>query len=1374
MLSNVTMMIFKNHFNFSWNVFFFILLLFFGLPLLMCRNADHYYRHSGYQYFTNFTVETEGLQPQNWAILQDQRGLIYVANHRGVAQYDGVSWRVFDVPNRTVRSLAVDEGGTVYVGGENEIGLLTADSKGTLAYVSLLDHIDEGQRNFGSVWKAHSAGEMIYFRTSKYLFSWNSLSKKMAAWEARKRFTGSFTAGDQFFIQQENLGLMQVVKGSLRLVPGTEDLAEKRIYMMASFDDQRVLMGCRSHGFYLYDGAATVPFPTEVDGYLEEKQLYHGIGLSQTPGDFALATLQGGLLVIDKKGRRKHIFDKAWGLQDEDVKYVFEDSSGNLWLALNNGISRIEYASPISLYDQRSGLPGLVLSVVRHGRGPASQLYVGTTDGLYSFGAGNKFRPVPGVANYCWSLLCLNDFVIAATSSGVFQVKNGVGRKVNDLPAFVLHRSAREANRIWVGELRGLVWLHAPPKNGRHRGRWAVERVIKGINQGIRSMAEGPAGSLWLGTSAEGVLRVDFPGGLVTRYNTDHGLPRGEANVFRAAGHIMVGTDRGLFRFSREKNGFIPDSTLGEVFADGTRNVFRLAEDRHKNIWFHSRRRNFQAVPWPDGTYLINRQPFLRLPKVQVNAIYPDPGGDIVWFATHNGLIRYDTTVKKSYRPDFFALIRRVLINGSLVFDGCRRSAPLSPVIDYRQRNIRFAFAAPFFEAETQTRYHVYLEGYDEEWSPWSGETRKDYTNLDAGSYRFRLQAQNVYGSMSREDVFPFRVLPPWYRTWWAYLVYASLLFLGVYVVVRWRSSKLVREKQRLEQIVDDRTREIKEKNRQLEEQSGKLKEMDRVKSRFFANISHEFRTPLTLIMGPLEQLLSGSGDTYLRERVNLALRNSRRLLSLINQLLDLAKLDSGKLQLRASRQDIIPFLKGLVGSFESLVQQKKLALSFHSPEEEMFLYFDPEKLERVVGNLVANALKFTPAGGKVAVRAKRVSSPSGGFLQGFVEIGVSDTGVGIPENQLPHIFDRFYQAGGTVPPEGRHQQGGSGIGLALVKELVSLHRGKIEVQSRQGEGTAFFIRLPLGAGHLKPEETVGETEHIPAQAHDYMEREPMEEDVEPDPADAEEACGKGEDMEKDVILVVEDNADVRQYIREPLQRDYTVVEAADGREGIDKACQIIPDLIISDVMMPEVDGFQLCDVLKKDVKTSHIPIILLTARASEESVIAGLKTGADDYITKPFNTKIMATRIKNLIDLRRLLQERIQREMMLQPEEIAVSSLDREFMKELKAAIEGNMSEPEFNIERLARAMTMGQATLNRKIRALTGESTNQFIQSYRLKRAAQLLKANFGNVTEVAFEVGFSSSSYFTRCFKEKFHQLPHAFQAAESGGAQTPVNP
>ncbi|MCP5050995.1 MAG: response regulator, partial [bacterium] len=570
----------------------------------------------------------------------------------------------------------------------------------------------------------------------------------------------------------------------------------------------------------------------------------------------------------------------------------------------------------------------------------------------------------------------------------------------------------------------------------------------------------------------------------------------------------------------------------------------------------------------------------------------------------------------------------------------------------------------------------------------------------------------------------------------------------------------------RLNLEIDERKQaqqKLGESEKKYRETAEKLKEMDQVKSRFFANISHEFRTPLTLIMGPLEQMLSsGPGENH-REDLHMALRNSQRLLNLINQLLDLSKLESGRMTLQASKQNVIHFLKGVSGSFESLVIKMKLDLTFHSDLQDIPLYFEAVKLEQVIVNLIANAVKFTPAGGKIAVTAVVHDKKGEGYPSGYLQISVSDTGVGIPSDQLPFIFDRFYQADGYFSHQHKHK--GSGIGLALAKELVTLHHGNIEVTSREGKGsgTEFTIRLPLGKDHLKPGDII--EDDLPALAYESKAAVAEEFEIQNSAQETKEKHMETMTNGRDVILVVEDNPDVRKFIRGPLEAKYTVIEASDGEEGIQKARKVIPDLIISDVMMPRKDGYQLCQTLKTDIKTSHIPIVLLTAKASEGSVMEGLETGADDYITKPFNTQILLTRIGNLIGLRRQLQETIRREMMLRPTEIAVSSIDREFMKELKEALEKNIPDMEFGVDQLAEHLYMSRATLNRKIKALTGESTNQFIQSYRLKRAAQLLKANFGNVTEVAFEVGFSSSNYFTRCFKEKFHQLPHTFQASEA---------
>ncbi len=1189
---------------------FFYTLLLLLLGFAFGITLDLYCQDAGFKYVKNYTRKEYRGQSQSWCILQDKQGIIYVGNQLGLLEFDGSSWQKIDVKNHLVKSMAIDDTGTIFVGGMDEIGYLAPDSKGALHYVSLREYLDINKRNFSYVWETHWTKQGIYFKTSKFLFRWNPDTGTIDTWESDSGFHVSFICEGELFIRQDNVGLLKMDAGadSLKVVPGGETFAKKKIYMMAPYDNKKLLIGTRGNGFYTYDlynDNEAMPFPTDADNYLKENQLYHGIRLSC--GDFALATLRGGLVIIDSQGRLKEIFNKAYGLQDDNVKYVFEDFQNNLWLAMDQGISKIEYVSPLSIYDDRSNLPGSVLSVARHNK----DLYAGTSRGLFFLASVNEFRPAAGISSYCWSLLSIDGSLLAATTDGVFQVdgKNNIKHRVINNRSYFLWQSKKDPNRVWVGTREGLISLHLKREN--KNGKWKKEHQFENITTQIRTMVEDKKGNLWLGTSARGVLRVDFPDQdkiihpLVTRYHTSHGLPPGGIGVFWAAGHVMFATNKGIFRFDEVNKRFIPDSTLGEAFADGCRGVFRIVEDKKKNIWLHSDSRNFQVIPQPgvdSKTFVINKKPFLRIPDVQVNAIYPEPGGVVTWFAGDEGLICHDTSVKKSYDCDFPTLIRKVLVNGNLVFAGSQtkykidsKSKSPFPIFDYQDRNISFEFAAPFFEAETRTQYQFFLEGYDDHWSALNSETRKDYINLAPGLYTFRVRGQNVYEHLSSEAVFRFKILLPWYRTWWAYLSYVLVLFMLTYLLVRWRRYyKLEQEKQRLEQIVKERTQEINEKNQQLEEKSEKLKEIDTLKSRFFASISHEFRTPLTLIMSPLEQMLSGDieNKTERKKKLTLMLRNSQRLLSLINQLLELSKLESGKVKLQACRQNIIPFLKGTVVSFDPVANKHKLGLTFHAEEENITLYFDPGKLEEVVFNLLSNAVKFTPAGGNIAIIVKKNPTKEENFPSGWLEISVCDTGPGIPREQLVHIFDRFFQSDITY----EHHQKGSGIGLALAKELVELHHGEIEARSVEGEGTEFIIRLPMGDSHLEPEEIV----NPPGKPHKYRSIEAMpapfmmEEDqgipanVEAETVDSHDTCATGEKdieleaHEKNIILVVEDSADFRDYIRGSLEPLYTVVEAKDGREGIQKAQKIIPDLIICDIMMPEVDGYALCCVLKK------------------------------------------------------------------------------------------------------------------------------------------------------------------------------------------------
>lgn len=1370
------------------------LLLFTGLILFPPNTANC--RDSGFSFIKNYSPDDYNYFPFNWMIQQDHRGIIYVANHAGVMEFDGVSWRIIEIPNRTARSIAIDQNGTIYIGGINEIGFLTPDTNGTPEYKSLLDELPGKINNFSYVFETLCTTQGVYFRTSKYLFRRDSKEingkKEMKVWKPDDddSFDRAFVCGDNLFVRQPKTGLMQMKDDSLIPVSGGERLTGQRIGMLIPCGDnpteEKQLIGTRPHGFYILNHGTVTPFPTEADDFMKENQLFYGTRLQQ--GNIALATAMGGLLIIDPHGNIKHLFNKSRGLLSDNIKYVYEDSRGNLWLALEKGISKIEYASPFTVYDERSDLPGLVLCVTKHET--ENRLFAGTTWGLYLLESQGKFRPVPGISSMVHSLLPVTDSLLAASDTGVFQVvKDRVKRKISGTASYVLAHSTAAPGRTWTGGEKGLTALYFDKK-----GKWTEETILSDIPD-IRTIVEEPGGNLWLGTLTNGAVRIDFPlppdrTPVITPYRSEHGLPPGEeVHVFAAAGRVVFGTGKGLFRFDTDSQRFVPDLSFGEEFANGSRNVFRMAEDINKKTWFHSRDRNFLAVPRTDGFYEIHSKPFLRLPHTQVNGIYPEANGKYVWFAGNDALFRYDTTREKDYDRPFGIIIRKVLVNGKTTFTDIEsgtvpdtRPPGFSPVLPFEKRNLCFYLAAPFFEGESMSRYRCFLEGYDSQWTDWDAETQRNYINLDPGIYRFRAQARNVYNNVSGEAVFVFEILPPWYRTWWAYSFYALFLGLLLYSAGRLRSMKLEIDRRKLQRIVNGATKEIEIKNRQLETQTAQLEiqakdlqEMADVRTRFFANISHELRTPLTLIMGPLEQMLSRLKDGPHVKLLEMMHRNSQRLLTLINQLLALSRIDRGKMKLKACPQDIVSFLKGILASFQLAAVHNEVELSLSSESEAITVYFDPEKLEDVFCNLLLNVVNLTPRGENIAVIVERSRTgaaegePAGsGQTPVFLDISVCASGFEIPDDQLEQIFDRFYLAEEAY----EHRPKSRGIGLALARELVSLHRGDIRARRCEraesgGGGTEFIIRLPLGSGHLEPGEIV-DVSLCPSdfKTHGTPPAFPFPHSGKP--TDTQKSPKKEDSGDKLIILLVEDNADARDFISESLEPLYNVVEAFDGKEGIEKAFEIIPDLIISDIIMPRTDGLELCRVLKKDVRTSHIPLILLTAREGADNILRGFEVGADDYIVKPFNLKLLHARIKNLIDLRRLLQLKMERRMALQPSDIDVSSIDEVFIKELQGMIEKNLSDSDFNVDQLAKKLYMSRATLYRKIHALTGEPPHRFIRSYRLNRATQLMKANFGNVSEVAMEVGFTNVSYFSQCFKEKFHQLPSEFQAAEAGNS------
>jgi len=921
---------------------------------------------------------------------------------------------------------------------------------------------------------------------------------------------------------------------------------------------------------------------------------------------------------------------------------------------------------------------------------------------------------------------------------------------------------------IWVGTDRGLF------VKKKDEGKYDPLNIIDNDllqRESILTVFEDSKGDLYFGILQGGVycLQKTDSKNKIFRFFVNENADTSElanATVWEfyedMAGTLWAASSRGLLVLNREKQKFEILNNAPYILND---EIYEVFGDKKGNLWFSSLTKGLiRYQPDRQSFKVFNTQDGLPFDNIVYRYWYQSEDGRIFvggWLGDGNGFFYFhpDSIIDNTNIPQIeitdFKVKNQAFSTDSSI------SAIKHIVLKYNQNFFSFQFAALDYTNPYKNQYAWYLKGFEDDWNYMGNRRFAKYTGMPPGNYIFRVKGSNNDGYWDEAGTsISITVLPPPWKTWWAYTMYGIFLIGLIYV---WRKYDLKRQRLKQELEIE-----------QIEAE--KLKELDKTKSRFFANISHEFRTPLTLILGPLQKVFSNTSDEETKQYLNIMQRNARRLQTLINQLLNLSKLESGKMKLQVRKENIVALVRGYTQSFESLARQKKIDLVFQSDEDDIPLYVDKDKIEKILYNLLSNAFKFTGEEGRIVVsvgssqstgiertESEKTTSgfrlPTSDPIGQWVEIKISDTGLGIPSDKLPHIFDRFYQVDDSYSKDGE----GTGIGLALTKELVNLHYGTINVESHAGEGSVFTVFLPAGKQHLKQDEIAGKPD-MPEKREKLHERVPEHEfpDNFPDGEefpDTDEFDGKDD---KPLVLIVDDNADLRTYMRECLTEDYYILEAMDGLEGFNKAVEKIPDLIVSDVMMPEMDGYELCRKLKTDERTSHIPVILLTARASSESRIEGLETGADDFITKPFDLQELLVRIKNLILQRNKLKERFRKEIEFSKlsGDSDVVSMDEQFIRKAKAIVEQNISEPDFTIEDFAGKMALSRVQLHRKLKALTGQSATQFIRTIRLNRAAELLLKKSATVSEIAYDVGFNTLPYFTKCFQEQFGVNPSEF--------------
>ncbi|TBH73025.1 hybrid sensor histidine kinase/response regulator [Aquirufa antheringensis] len=644
-------------------------------------------------------------------------------------------------------------------------------------------------------------------------------------------------------------------------------------------------------------------------------------------------------------------------------------------------------------------------------------------------------------------------------------------------------------------------------------------------------------------------------------------------------------------------------------------------------------------------------------------------------------------------------------------------------VLQPNQSVFSLDFVALEYQRPKNNRYAYYLDGFENEWNLVGTQRTVTYTNLSPGDYIFKVKASNSDGIWAEKPYeLKITVLPPWYRTWWAYLLYLVLLAAVIYAFIR---EVQVREAFR----TDLRLKEI-EKER--------IQELEQVKTHFFTNISHELRTPLTLITSPLEKyfLSNASLNKDQKTKINSIYQNAQKLLRLINQLLDLSKIESGNVQPVVEKHDLVRQLHSIKQSFDAYAQQKQIKLKWDAPVESLFVYYDADIIEKCVTNLLSNAFKFTPEDGIIGIRLELHKVYKGASESiARVSIHVSDTGKGISAEHRQHIFDRFYQI-----PE-KVDRVGTGVGLSLCKELIEVHRGSIEVQSDLGAGSDFKIQFPVTLEAFDLAWVKSGSKEV--------------KELQSQLVDSAQVI----QQEKQILLIVEDHAEMRAFIREIFEGTFQVIEADRGETGLEMALTYLPDVVITDWMMPGMSGVNLCKQIRKNAKTSHIPVVILTSKSSQESQIEGMQSGADDFISKPFHADILELRVAKLLEAKERLRKSWQDSVLNQDLQQAFVFEDEFLSKATQVVIE-HLEEADFDVEHLEQAMDMSKMQLYRKLKMLTSLAGNEFIRSIRLQQARLLLEKGSLNVSEVAYQVGFNDPAYFTRAFKKQYGHSPKTF--------------
>lgn len=1157
-------------------------------------------REAGLPPLRNFSPTDYRGHNQVFQTAQDADGVVYMTNYGAVMAWDGERWMRIPVPGSSfLYGVAARADGSLAVCGINVIGLLLPGPGGAWQWRSLLDELSADDRaQVGEVWDLHDTPEGLFFFTRRMMLRWQE--ERMTVWrfETDKMIYG-FWSGSAVYIQNLDHGLyrldgdevVQVCEAPFFKAPGPRQILDG--------DEGGLVVVTMRDALWHWRGGEVEPYPTGADAFLRQSLVNRGLRLAD--GRLALGTLHGGVAVLTPGGDFDLLVSEATGLRTNTILHLAEDAEGGLWCSLNSGIARVDVSGAVTYFDRTMGLPAVsVTKILRH----REDVYLSSGNGLFRLKAVAppavpRWEQVAGITGEMFDLLEHDGDLFAAVEGRVLRLAaeedpetvwrdHGLVR--------VLYPSEQDADRILVGGRIGLGLVY------REDGEWRAGPVVPGLEDDyVQSIVETEDGSVWLGTVFSGLIRLRSVGegdawateAEIERIGPEQGLPTREHLLVEVEdGLLLVNTPSGRFFWDAESATIQPRETLPQrpPLPGWLWDV--MVEDDLGRRW---------ATVFPEGG---EEDDFLTYAGLQIpgedgeepswNWIPPglfEPiGGSlykliefrepkVLWVGGWSGLMRWEVSrAPLGVEPrQPVVLVRRVVYAGGDVLHA-GAGTPQAWEQAHSRRALRFEFAAPVMTPGVEVRYRTRLEGFEDEWTDWSHEATRSFTNLGGGRYRFMVEAKTELGTSMQPAMVDFRVHPPWYLSGPAAVGYVAFLGLVVWGSVRWRLSASRRENLRLEGMVAARTSELTKSEENLREARDAAEQANRAKSRFLANMSHELRTPLNSIIGYAQILDRDPGlDERNRHRVATLRSSSHHLLNLINEVLDLSRIEAGRIEVHAAPADLRSLVGNLAAAFRPRAEEKSLDLRVAvAPEVPKRLLLDAQKIEQILFNLLGNAVKFTQTGGV----ALEVSIDRDGLLC----ILVSDTGPGIPETERAAIFEPFHQVGA-----GRGAEPGTGLGLAISSRLAAALGGRLSCESGPDRGSRFFLRLPA---KVAPVERATKVTLSGVAGYEGPRRR---------------------------ILVVDDLPENRAVVRELLEPlDFTVAEAAGGEEALAALTASPADLVLLDLRMTPVDGAEVLRRLRQLPRGQTLPVVAYSASAIGFTRADALALGFDGWVAKP------------------------------------------------------------------------------------------------------------------------------------------------------------